>query len=165
MSKCIVAKIHSDTVTMSKKHGLHVISWSSFHAVGAVVGTQLFFAAMVKDCCCSIEEHGLSALHFLFRLFVWSFQALLINRHPLHLTCIMSLSCHHHCYHLQAPSAWLEPATLHPSTWALDWQTVSSMMRTTSLLPWAWLQIWMSSAMNTNWTHCSGQQQTSGTSE
>ena len=79
---CIVGKIHSDAVAITDKYSLHTISCYSFLATGDPLDIMLYFGSAVKQWCCTWQEHGVSTMHTLFRMFVWSLTACLYNRHP-----------------------------------------------------------------------------------
>ena len=80
--RVLVGKLHSDGVVMTKKDTLHVISLMSFFAQGDLLDSVLYFASVVKRCCCKESTHGADTLDVLYRILAWSLSACLYNRHP-----------------------------------------------------------------------------------
>ena len=81
--KCFPGKVHSDSVVMTNKQSLHIISCSSFLGFGDALDTQLYFGSAAKSICCNEAEHGVSTMNVLWRMFAWSLSACVNGRHPI----------------------------------------------------------------------------------
>ena len=80
--RCIVGKLHSDGVVMTKHDSLHVISMLSMHADGDLLDIVLYFGSVVKRCIATQAVHGSDTMAVLYRQLAWSLSACLYNRHP-----------------------------------------------------------------------------------